>query len=136
MNIDRNGGFTLIELISSLAIMFVLAGVALPSFNNLVERNRATTETNEFIGQLAYARTEAIKRGTHVSLCASADGLTCSGSTDWKNGWIIFSDSTGTSGVKDSGDELLKVHESLSGNTTLDGRASFVRYSPYGVIGS
>ena len=42
------------------------------------------------------ARMEAIRRGTPVSVCASADQASCSGANDWASGWIVFTDANGS----------------------------------------
>ncbi|MEJ8846911.1 GspH/FimT family pseudopilin [Variovorax rhizosphaerae] len=82
-------GVTAIELMVVLAVLAILVTVAAPSFIDLTQRNRVATEINGFVGDLQFARAEAIRRGQNVTLCASTNGTSCGGTT-WNNGWLIF----------------------------------------------
>lgn len=101
-------GFTLVELIVTLAIAAILMTVAIPGFSNFVKDNRLVAGTNRLVTSLAYARSEAVKRGTAVSMCSSANGSACGGT--WKDGWIVFTDA-GTAGTVDGSDTVLRVED-------------------------
>jgi len=79
-------GLTLIELLVTLAIAGVLIGVAAPSFNEFAAQRSLTTQVNHFILAAALARSEAIKRGTQVSVQAidSSDS-----DNEWGSGWCV-----------------------------------------------
>lgn len=111
-------GFTMIELMLTISIASILLTVAVPSYQSLMRESRLTTQANEFMTALHYARSEAVKRGVRVTICKSTDGATCNGD-NWQDGWLIFSD-TGTAGSVDSGDEILRVFPGLSGSTLVD----------------
>lgn len=81
--ISRNRGFTLIELMVVLAIAAILLTVGVPSFRDLMIKNRLSGQIQEFYNAINFARSEAIKRGNFVSICKSSDGSTCGGSNDW-----------------------------------------------------
>lgn len=91
-------GFTLVELMVTVAVVAILATVAAPQIQGFVAAYRLRTVTNELASSLAYARSEAIKRGWSVTLCKSANASaaqpTCStaNSTSWQQGWLIFVD--------------------------------------------
>lgn len=114
-----NTGFTLIEAIVALVVAGVLLGIAVPSMRNFLQDSRMTSYTNDLVASLSFARSEAIKRGTTLSLCPSNDGTSCSNS-DWDLGWIVFTDG-GVVGTVDAGDTILRVQQALDGRLTLTG---------------
>lgn len=116
-------GFTLIELLVTVAIAAILAVVAVPGFRSLIQGNRAATQTNTLVSALTFARSEAIRRGTTVSMCPSSDQTSCTGGTDWTVGWIVFGDADGNGEPADATD-LLRVWQSLSGSAALSGPQS------------
>jgi len=112
--------FTIIELLATLTIVAILAAISAPNFISVIQNNRMTTQSNELMTSLALARSEAITRGVQVSICKSNDQVTtptCGGS--WQDGWVVFVDTSTANGSIDSGEEVLRVHEPLSENTTL-----------------
>lgn len=73
-------GFTLIELLVTLAVLVIVTTVAVPSFRNLAESNRMTGLANEMVAAVNLARSEAVKRGAPVSVCAAGG---------WEDGWSV-----------------------------------------------
>lgn len=71
----RNSGFTLIELMIVVALMVIIATFAVPSFQRLIESNRLKSTTNDVLGTLNYARSEAVRRGEPVAVRAAAGGF-------------------------------------------------------------
>lgn len=115
-------GFTLIELLVTLAVAAILLAIGVPAFQSLFNRNQVAAVTNDFIGALNLARSEAAKGGAETRLCMSNDNATCTGNTGWANGWVIWSDRNGN-GALDAG-ELLRVHGAVTaGKATLGGGA-------------
>lgn len=98
----QNSGFTLIEMIVTVSIVSILASIAAPNFRTMLENNRTTAGTNEFVSALLLARSEALKRRNNISICTSIDQTTCAGNgtTDYSQGWIVFQDCDGN-GEKD-----------------------------------
>ncbi|ARZ76352.1 hypothetical protein CCR98_20020 [Stenotrophomonas sp. WZN-1] len=85
--VATSSGFTLLELMVTVAVLAILVTVALPSFSAMIARNQIAVAGNDLIAGLQLARHEAIRRNTAVQVCASADGRACS-DVDW-NRWIV-----------------------------------------------
>jgi type IV fimbrial biogenesis protein FimT len=83
-------GMSLVELMFTILIMAVLATLAVPSFRDASLGSRLTATANSLHGSIQVARSEAIKANVPVTLCASADGLTCATAGDWDQGWIVL----------------------------------------------
>jgi type IV fimbrial biogenesis protein FimT len=115
----ENSGFTLVELVVVCSIVGILLAIGAPSFKYVTTANRVSSEINGLLGDLQFARAEAIKQGLTVSVCATSDGATCltTGSA-WQSGWLIFTD-TGTQGIIDGTDQILRIQKSFSGSDTL-----------------
>jgi type IV fimbrial biogenesis protein FimT len=126
-------GFTLIELMVAITVLGVLLAVAVPSFIDTIRNNRVTAQTNELVGALNYARSEALKRSNPVTACASNGGAVCSGITNWSTGWIVFTD-INASGTMDGGaEEVLQQWPATTGGLTLNSTTrTFVRYASTG----
>src|SRR4030095_9054162 len=75
-------GFTLVELLATLAIASILMARPLPTMNSLGSVMKLSSFSNDFLSQLHLARGEAIKRNSHVVICKSGDGSSCSTSGD------------------------------------------------------
>ena len=86
----ESAGYTLYELLLTLAIAAVVLIIGLPSMGEAVARSRQTAEVNALFHAVHSARMESIMRRLVVSLCPSADGRRCQLGTDWSAGWIMF----------------------------------------------
>lgn len=91
-NQKKSLGFSLIEVLIVIVIAALLAALAGPSFIASTQRFRSLAEINSFVGDLQFARSEAVKQGLPVTLCTSSDGITCLTNGNWHTGWIIFTD--------------------------------------------
>lgn len=112
----RPRGFTLLELMTTLAILAIVAGFAAPSFVSLIESNRIQTQANTFFTSLIAARSEAVKRNQPVVLCKSADGQNCTETGNWEQGWLSFADEDADS-VQDAGEPLLQNYAAATAIT-------------------
>jgi len=134
---NKNFGFTLIELMITIAIVGILTGIAIPNFQMFVLNARMSTQANDFMTAIGMARSEAIKRGGRVSICKSSNNTSCAASGTWAQGWIVFTDATGTAGTLDGTDSVLQAHGPLDGATTFVGSggtlASYIAYGSSGI---
>lgn len=122
-------GFTLIELMVTIAVLAILLTVAVPNFQMFVMNNRMASQTNDLITALSLARSEAVKRAANVTVCASSDGATCpaasASTTSWAPGWLV-TDSAGTP---------IRVQQALGGNSMLAGGTNSITYNSSGRLG-
>ena len=118
----RQGAFTLIELLITMAVLGVLMAIALPSLRSLIVSNRLSSNVNGFVGLINYARSEAIVRNQSVMICPKSNsGVSCANDALWGQYEIqVFVDCTGNddrnvSVTTDcpSGDTLLKTWPAL-----------------------
>ncbi|PJI47207.1 MAG: prepilin-type cleavage/methylation domain-containing protein [Pseudomonas sp.] len=86
-------GFTLLELMVTLAVLAILVGIAVPSLSDATLASKLKASANDLVAGVAMGRSEAIKRNAVTSMCVSSDGSSC-GSGGWDQGWIIISGST------------------------------------------
>ena len=112
---NRQTGFTLAELLTVIAIVGILMGIGVPSYRYVTNSYRMSAEVNGLLGDVQFARGEAIKEGLPVTLCVSRDAQTCdAGSTTFQEGWIVFSDTNGNATV-DPGETVLRVQNAFTG---------------------
>lgn len=78
---NRTRGFTLIELMVTVAVLAVMASLAAPSFRELLAAQRVRATGYNIVGDLVLARSEAVKRGENVTVTPV--------STEWINGWSV-----------------------------------------------
>jgi len=117
---ERIAGFTLIELLTVITIAAILMALGVPSYQYVTNANRISGEVNGLLGDMQYARSEAIKEGQTVSVCSSSNLTTCSGSTAWQRGWIVFTDVNGTGAVDSASDTILRVQRAFSLGDTFN----------------
>lgn len=119
-------GFSLIELMVTLAIAGVLMMVGIPGFNESIKSDRLTTNINGLFTSLNLARSEAIKRNIPVTVKKTG--------AQWESGWTVFTDNTGVSGVMDGTDELIRSYDAIPAGYTLRATyTSFMTYQPTGI---
>lgn len=85
-----DSGFSLMELLVVVAIMGIILAIASPSYSRFMNREKVASVTEELSSTLTLVRSNAIKSGMPVFICASNDGESCSG--QWDEGWLAFRD--------------------------------------------
>lgn len=84
----RSSGFTLIELMVVVGLVSILAALASPSWSDLITSNQIRSAVNEWNASVQFARTEALRQNTPITLCPSSDGQGCTAG-DYELGWIV-----------------------------------------------
>jgi type IV fimbrial biogenesis protein FimT len=111
-------GFTLIELMVTIAIVAIVAAFAIPAFKT----NSPSMEANELLGALQYARFAAIKNAQNVIVCPLASGSTntCGTTTAWNTGWLVFAPASNTCSAPGgaTGDVVLKTQSGFGTSDT------------------
>ena len=123
----RNHGFTLIELMVTIAILAVVLALGLPNLREFLVRNQVGSITSEFSADIARTRIEAISRNGCVTMCASSTTNTstpicgaATGVNNWQTGWVIFSNPTCDSTITTptAASPLISVRQ--SGSTSFE----------------
>lgn len=127
-------GFTIIELMITVAVASVLLGLAVPAFTDMIRNTRISNQANAIVGALNYARAETTVRGLPIAICAATNAAlnACvaagEGNTAWANGWIVFTDRSGVMGVLDGTDQVLQTGAPPAMGFSIVNTGSFVRF--------
>lgn len=120
-----------------LVVIAVLAAIAVPRYLDYAAKVRLAGHAQFVLETLRLARIEAVTHELPVSVCASTDGLSCTG-TPWNQGWLVFSDQ-GTPGTIDGDDIVLRTVGAYEGGVTLDvnspkGDIEYFQFDPKKII--
>ncbi len=105
-------GFSLYELVMTVAIAAIVLGIGAPSLGSFVADARLRAETDALFHAVHRARKRSLVHRRVVSLCPSTDGATCTPDTDWSGGWILFENADRDEPPeRDPGEALLAVRQ-------------------------
>jgi type IV fimbrial biogenesis protein FimT len=131
----REGGFTLVETLAAVAVIAVLASIAVPSMKSMVDSIKLSSASSVFIAGLNLARTEAIKRSSRVVLCKSGDGISCTATAGWEQGWIVFHDAN-NDGLRDGAENVVRRELPLPAGLKFRGNLNVANYVSFGPTGT
>lgn len=118
----KHHGFTLVELMITIAIAAILVTVAVPNFSTIIQNNRITAQANDFLTALSIARSEAVKRGQRITIASTTNNAA------WQSGWTIT----------DAANNTLYVSAGFDGNATLTNNSAttpaIVQFSANGFL--
>ncbi|MBK7052484.1 MAG: GspH/FimT family pseudopilin [Rhodoferax sp.] len=124
-NIIRIKGFTLIELMVTMALLAILMAVAVPSMTTFQRNAQLTSFSNTMLASINAARGEAMKRGRSARMVPTGGG------TDWNNGWVIFVDVARTGDYTSPGNITIASREAKPSYLTITGFGTPAETPPY-----
>lgn len=140
-------GFTIIELMITLVILAIMISLAAPSFTKMIRDNRVQTSSTSLISAFNMAHSEAVRRGRTVKICATDDAAATppACSTNWANGWFIFTDLNDDGDASDTvsinGENVVevvvRVGDAMNGvEVDASGAANLVEFNSRGMVES
>lgn len=128
----KSAGVTLMEMLTVIAVLGILATLAVPSFSTLRYNADRSAAVNDFFHAIFLARSESIKRGQVVSLCKSTDHETCANrGTQWTAGWIVFVNTDSDDlPERDPGEPLIAAYAGWPRGEITSNRAAY-SFRPY-----
>ncbi len=132
----RRDGFTLVEMVTTLAIAAILLLAAVPAMGSLLARTRDADSEATIAETLRQARTAAVLHNVRTVVCPSRDGRHCRSGDDWQHGWIVVADAD-HDGQADPGTQALAVVAPMaSGSRMITSRGrGHITFQPTGSAG-
>jgi type IV fimbrial biogenesis protein FimT len=128
-------GVSMVELLIVLTIAAILLAIGTAAYKNVTASYRISSEINGLLGDMQYARSEAIKQGQNVVICVSTSGTDCTtGNTNWNLGWIVFVNTATPPSTGGNAALVLRAQAAFTGTDTLtDGVTSNVAFDREGL---
>lgn len=123
-------GFTLIEVLTVVAIAGIMLMIAAPNFSSLSAESRAYSAVNGITRDLMYARNQAVNNMTTVAVCPLGNGKTCT--SDWGKGLDVFID-TNENNQLDTGETVLKTASAFHSSDKISFSQTSVRFGADGL---
>ncbi|WP_144201189.1 GspH/FimT family pseudopilin [Shewanella sp. KCT] len=118
----NKNGFTLVELMVTIAVAAILLAIGVPALTTVYEQVRVNNNVEKINNILAFARNQAISYGAVVNVCAYASETSCG--TDWGKGIRIY---------VATGNKTLRVIDSFNNNDAVSGPETEVTFSSEGL---
>ncbi len=107
-------GFSLVELMVTIAVLAIVLAIAIPSFTGLINGNKLGSQANDLMATIQLARMDAVRFNRRSILCRSSDGATCNGANGAWTSWISYIDTNG-----DGVPSASEIQRTGSANTTV-----------------
>ncbi len=120
MRINRNEGFTLVEVMIIVAVLSIMVALAAPGISNLMDKNAVTSQANELMSNILVARSEAIKRERSIVIRRVSG---------WKDRYRVFVDLNANNDYDDATEKPIIVDNITPNNDiTITGNGSFTTF--------
>lgn len=128
MSLRRSKGFTLVELMVTIAVVAILGTIAYPSFQSTIRSNRVAASQNELLGVLNLARSDAVRNNRGGGVCGSSSGTSCDGG--WATGIMAFADSNGDGAFQNT--ETVLRYFAVTNGLTVSGPDALIAFDARG----
>lgn len=129
------GGFTLLELMVTVAIVAILTSLAVPALQRFVTARGVIAQADELAASLRLARSSALRLNAQVAICASstpnAAAPACATTAAWKSGWLVFVDRAANGTYDSSVDTLIRAQTPVSAVSDITEANNTVNYRFY-----
>lgn len=125
-------GFTLVELLFTLAIVAVITGLVAPAMDNLIQKNRRHTAVSDLITMINLARNTAIMEQQTVTICPLNKDKQCA--TDWTGTITVFRDPESDKTL-DNHNQVIRISQIPEGGywTANTSSRPYFRFMPTGI---
>lgn len=138
LSTSSSAGFTAIELMVVVSIVSILAALAMPSFALLIESWHVRESAEQVQSTLAFARSEAIKRGGRVAIQKISNNTngcsTATGTRDWDCGWIVCHDANGNGACNATETVLQRVESRAKVHVNRTGGGASIKFNRWGLV--
>ncbi|CAI4153348.1 Type IV fimbrial biogenesis protein FimT [Alteromonas macleodii] len=128
---SRQQGLTLLEMLVAVAILAIILTTVAPGIQNIVIKNRITSDLNNLSAVVQRARFSAVDEQTNVVLCPTQNYTACTSS--WRNAKMVFIDANGNGG-RDNNEVLIVASDPLSNANTISGITGSLIFDEQGGI--
>ncbi|WP_133406054.1 GspH/FimT family pseudopilin [Parashewanella tropica] len=132
-------GFTLVEMMITIAVAAILLTVGVPSLTSFYQQVRAEQNIKQIQSLLAYARNQATSYQRPITICPKSNSIGSTCGNDWKGGMVVYT-TMGAAGSGGSGSSpTLKTLRQLSkfdDSDTINFKYTSITFSAEGLISS
>ncbi|WP_051202238.1 GspH/FimT family pseudopilin [Ferrimonas senticii] len=124
-------GFTLLELMITIAIALIVLSISVPSFINLLDSNRLAATRDTLVSSLQRAQQQAMSQSVSAYLCPSDSGNSCASQWDGVTGWMVFVDRNRDGSYTAATDVIVLVERDMPAQA-IEADSALIRFLPSG----